>query len=650
MEYLDFVVRVGPGDGPMYPVSAACPPLGEGRGTCHLSDAATEAAALRTALLASRNLARPAPSAPAAGPRADLARRLGERLFGALMTGTVRDLYERAQNEAEHHGQELRLKLILDGQALQALPWEFLYDPRPGQGFLCLSNKSIVRYLELVQRIQPLAVHPPLRILALAAAPSDLPPLDIAGERQRMEAALAGLIRAGQVELSWVPGQTWRDLQEAVEHGPWHIFHFIGHGDFDPARGEGVLALADDTGARHPLGAADLVGLLTPPGRPRATRLVLLNCCDGAESGAGDPFSSAAATLLSRGIPVVLAMQLPISDRSAIELSRAFYEAVAEGQPVDAAVTLMRRAQKLVDPGAVEWGTAVLHMRAADGRIFEVSGEVTGAGAGLADPHPVTSPPVAEALQPGREVLVDMSHGQGTWNLLWNTLSLLAPDVGAIRSGLLQEREAIHRCRVLVVPPPSCSLFTPEEIAYVAGWVRAGGGLFVLGYYAADSHHLGNPSALLSAFGMRFGDDLVMPHGRPPEDCFNQVNSLKPELAVTAPIVPGRHVFLAGVKELAFLSLCSVDVSAVPVPEQHGVLFAQPGSDILRPVGHRERDGFLRTILRWDLDRRSWTPVLAAIAHGKGRVVAAGTWKLCTLDHRDNRRLVQNILRWLRGS
>ena len=34
--------------------------------------------------------------------------------------------------------------------------------------------------------------------------------------------------------------------------GPWHVLHFIGHGDFDPDRDEGILALAREDGrAEH---------------------------------------------------------------------------------------------------------------------------------------------------------------------------------------------------------------------------------------------------------------------------------------------------------------------------------------------------------------------------------------------------------------
>ena len=46
---------------------------------------------------------------------------------------------------------------------------------------------------------------------------------------------------------TWLNGQTWQDLRQAMWGGPWHILHFIGHGDFDAKADEGVIALADET-------------------------------------------------------------------------------------------------------------------------------------------------------------------------------------------------------------------------------------------------------------------------------------------------------------------------------------------------------------------------------------------------------------------
>jgi hypothetical protein len=52
-------------------------------------------------------------------------------------------------------------------------------------------------------------------------------------------------------------------------------------------------------------------------------------------------------------------------------------------------------------------------------------------------------------------------------------------------------------------------------------------------------------------------------------------------------------------------------------------------------------------IERWELAQHAPAPLLAACRHGQGRVVVAGSRKICTLDYGDNAALVRNILAWL---
>ena len=127
-------------------------------------------------------------------------------------------------------------------------------------------------------------------------------------------AALEPLTTSGRVQLTWLEHGTWRALQDAMLRGPWHIFHFIGHGSFDEASREGLLILEDEQHQAFPLTASELARLLD---NQHDLRLVLLNSCDGARGSSHDIFSSTAATLVLRGIPAVLAMQYEISDAAA---------------------------------------------------------------------------------------------------------------------------------------------------------------------------------------------------------------------------------------------------------------------------------------------------------------------------------------------
>ena len=395
MEYLDFELEIGPGLGREYPVAVIRSPAGEARETMtfpydelalqyRLKD-------LQIALLRSGGKRRRALS-----PEEQNVQDFGKDLFKALVGGEILSRYEVSREKARQQRKGLRIKLRIQAAELAALPWEFLYDHRRGE-YLCLSkNTPTIRYLELPQPIPSLTVTPPLRILGMIASPTDLPRLDVDRERQRIENAVQKLQKEGFLELTWLSGQTWRDLDEAMWGGPWHIFHFIGHGGFDPHTDEGLIALADEQGQKHLLTATQVAGLLADH---HDLRLVILNSCEGAKGGTLDIYSSTAAILVRRGIAAVLAMQYEITDRAAIEFSRSFYRALAYGLPIDAAVAAARAAVNIEVKNSLEWGTPVLYMRSPDGVLFELAA-LPAARPGPAIVETMGEPPPPEPASP----------------------------------------------------------------------------------------------------------------------------------------------------------------------------------------------------------------------------------------------------------
>jgi hypothetical protein len=348
-----------------------------GTATCFPFDTAAldrRLRAVRRALVQQAASSGPDPAA------AQPATELGTHLFGFLFPGGLGAHLAAARNQAAHEDAPVQVRLRIRPPELAALPWELLYDPDRDE-YLCLST-SVVRYLDLLEPRRPLAVAPPLRILALAAHPDGSAKLNAGLEKRQLEQALAGLERSGQVQLGWVGGQTWRDLQDALDSGSWHVLHLIGHGRFDPASQEGVVLLADAAGGACPLTARDLGMLLSDH---RSLRLVVLNACESGRAGSGDLFSSTAAVLMRRGIPAVVAMQHDITDSAAIVFARGLYGAVAARLPIDQAVTRARRAIKLSQPGTLEWATPVLYLRSATAHIF-----------GTEDQSAATTPPAGE--------------------------------------------------------------------------------------------------------------------------------------------------------------------------------------------------------------------------------------------------------------
>lgn len=372
MVYLDFELAVGQGQGLEYPVRVLNSPAGEIQALMRFPfdkiELQNHLLRLECALLQSGGQYRSGLT-----KEEQTVQEFGKALFEHLIAGDIRSLYDVSRASARRDGKGLRLKLRFDDPVLAALPWEFLYDARQKE-YLCLRRETpIVRYLELSEPVHSLTLTPPLRILGMVASPNRLQQLDIAAEQQRVDQALMNLQGEGLVELTWLKGQTWRDLHRALQRDQWHVFHFIGHGGFESSR-EGYIALTDDRGLPEPLWAKDLKRLLDSQA---ALRLVILNACDGAKGDDQDIFSSTAATLVRHGIPATLAMQYKITDRAAIEISRAFYEAITYGLPVDAAVVEARKAASVGIENSMEWGTPVLYMRTPDGILFDIQNSST---------------------------------------------------------------------------------------------------------------------------------------------------------------------------------------------------------------------------------------------------------------------------------
>lgn len=315
------------------------------------------------------------------------AKDFGKALFDALVRDEVRELYHRslARSEAED-GAGLRLSLALSGvPELMDLPWEFLYDD---PNFLSLSvSTPVVRYLDLPAPRRPLKVEPPLRILAMVSSPSDYDPLDVEHERTKVEQALAKLIDGGLVELVWLEDATLGALRRLLMQGDdFHVFHYIGHAEYDEQAGGGAIVLEGKDGRGKSVPAWQFSQTLHD--NRKSLQLAVLNGCEGSLVAPDDPFAGLATSIVQRGIPAVIAMQFAITDAAAIVFAEGFYEALAAGYPVDAALGAARMAI-LTDGNDVEWATPVLFMRVPDGRIFDI--EAGGATEAL-DPEPEPRP------------------------------------------------------------------------------------------------------------------------------------------------------------------------------------------------------------------------------------------------------------------
>ncbi len=361
-KYLDFELKIDDLGGGRYRATVTHTPLGEGQTTNDFALPFTDAE-LQTMLAVLTGQTR-----VTVAERQTQARKFGEALFKTVFAGPIYTVYFSSLDRARST-EGLRIKLDLDDAgALGVLPWEFLRDP--AVDYFSLSRTTpLIRYpRKLVVRSRP-AFHTPLRILVMVSNPVDLPPVDVQAEWNTLQAATVKLRAAGRIEVELLEDASLRTLQRKLREKDYHVFHYIGHSVFEA--GQGVLALEDPFGENNAyyVRGEDLARELS---EENPIRLVVLNSCQSALEQSGDPFAGIASSIVARGIPAVIAMQNPISEGAARAFSEELYRSIADGLPVDAAVSEARRAISHATNG-IEWATPVLYMRSADGMLFQTA-------------------------------------------------------------------------------------------------------------------------------------------------------------------------------------------------------------------------------------------------------------------------------------
>ncbi len=367
MDYKDFVIRFQSASSGEYSAQVSSP-AGETCDAFRPPECPGGLEAIRT------ELRRQAGAAAASGSSRELddgeqrvaradaaARELGHRLFTALFTDPILELYLRSlEYLADEDDRALRIKLSFDPSSptllrLCGLPWELLYR-RETREFLAKGRRTpVVRHLELPRRLPRPAFEPPLRILVVGSNPLGTPALDLQRELKEIGAAWRG--QSG-VEVVSLPRATPQDLREVL---PCHILHFMGHGSFEEATGRGALLLETPEGEPDRLLGDEFVNLLRD--HP-SLQLVVLNACLTGKlevtAEDTDPFAGVATALMMAEVPAVVAMQLPISDSAAIGFSRTFYQRMAAGDPVDAAMVEGRQTLFAEHRRSLEWMVPVL--------------------------------------------------------------------------------------------------------------------------------------------------------------------------------------------------------------------------------------------------------------------------------------------------
>ncbi|MEO5624641.1 MAG: CHAT domain-containing protein [Dokdonella sp.] len=340
-------------------------------------------------------------------------REFGADVFKSVFrdSGTIADAYSSSLTLLrERPGAGLRLNLRIDPPEMAMLPWEYAFDERSKPDrYLCLKKSSpVVRQLGNAHGLSEVQINGPVRILAMIANPGGgWDWLDTEKERRQMEQILQGPALAASVEFSWTLRATRDELFDAMQKGPWHIFHFIGHGGTDSFIGadgeyhsEGFVVMDDGQGRPMNVNATELAQILSNGN----VSLAVLNCC---ESARGNASSSVGATLVDAGVPMAIAMQFAISNISASRFSDRFYRSLADGLKVEAALTVARNYMRLESDS--EWAIPVFFTSAASSSLFSAPPAHV---AGIASAAVAAKPEAADAV-------VQMTRAQEELRRLW---------------------------------------------------------------------------------------------------------------------------------------------------------------------------------------------------------------------------------------
>ncbi len=290
---------------------------------------------------------------------------LGSTLFSTLFSGDLgRALWQRMA-EVERLDRGLRLRILSNSERAQHLPWELLFDPSRGD-FMALSGRiALVRTrpegYKHEESPTPLAQ---LRILAVEA--------DTTGGSLRTNDDIETLEQlasmSGLVDLTVLRSATTAALEQALEKGPFHVFHFAGTGEVLPKTSrKGGLKQALRLIGSTPSGTTSSGVLLNRHElgemlRRANVRLAVLNACR----------SDWIARSVARYVPAVIGLREDAEIESCLLLCRSLYQSLLlQRQPLDLAVTAARQAMNLgARPGIADWCKLIFYLQQKDGTFL----------------------------------------------------------------------------------------------------------------------------------------------------------------------------------------------------------------------------------------------------------------------------------------
>lgn len=298
-------------------------------------------------------------------------REFGGYLFDTIFTGRIRRLYDLARSEQRIRPLNVIFTCTIPWVA--AKPWEFAFDPNRRK-FLATEEIHFIRNVLTAVPAQRVDIErEKLRLLVVEAQPVGTAPLAIEEEEAQLKEKFRPLTEANLIQIDVLARATPDRLHEMIlgrslDRCPYHIVHFIGHGEFDREANAGRLLFHAGDDGHQPVDVQTLREILCG----RGLQVVFLNACDTARDDARSLNRGVAQGLVEGGLPAVVANQYKVLDPSAVAFAQHFYWSLTNGATLGEAAREARIAVNYsIDGEIIDWAVPVLYARYPDQQLCE---------------------------------------------------------------------------------------------------------------------------------------------------------------------------------------------------------------------------------------------------------------------------------------
>ncbi|MBN1876797.1 MAG: CHAT domain-containing protein [Anaerolineae bacterium] len=302
----------------------------------------------------------------------------GKKLLAALLhDSTIRDAWVTVHRQQLPH--RIRLRIDREAAELHTLPWESLCE---NNVLLSASaDTPFSRYLPTALPWKGAVKDCSIRILVTISNPADLikynlSSLDISVEHQILESIQSSGPQSRPFLIDFLdPPITLERIEDALRQG-YNIWHYLGHGIYNPRLQQAMLYLQDNHGQTCMTPDSELSGMLARLKSEIKPHLVFLATCQSATRATDDAFLGLAPKLVSIGVPAVVAMQDFITIETARKFSTTFYTRLLNHGLVDQATNEARSTLLTTErPEAV---APVLFMRLRSGEVWSDEADARG--------------------------------------------------------------------------------------------------------------------------------------------------------------------------------------------------------------------------------------------------------------------------------